>query len=162
MTQVDVRALTSEDWPAYREVRLAMLEDAPWAFGTTLAKALTLDEAGWRQRLTDNRTFLATVVGQAAGSATFSDTFVDDPEDAYLVGMWVAPRHRGSGAAGVLVQAVLDHARAVGKRRVLLHVVDTNQPARRLYERAAFVPTGLTEPYPHHPGVVEVQMERLL
>lgn len=157
-----VRRLGADDWREYREVRLAMLHDSPWAFTTTLADATGHDEVVWRQRLTDNRVFVASIDGELVGSVSFSDTFVEDPRDASLIGMWVDPRFRGTGAAAALVQAVLDEARSRRKRRVLLDVVEDNVPARLLYERCGFVPTGVTSPYPHDRNVQEIQMERVL
>lgn len=154
--------LVADDWETYRAIRLAMLADSPGAFFTTLAEAQESDEAQWRDRLQHNVVFLARLEGEPAGSAVYSERFVSDPDDADLVGMWVAPQARGTGAARALVQAVLDEAAAAGKRRVLLDVVETNARARRLYYSCGFVPTGVTTPYPHQEGVVELQLQHIL
>jgi len=50
----------------------------------------------------------------------------------------VAPSAWGAGIAGQLVDAVVDLARERGFERVVLMVVQINQPAHRLYERAGF------------------------
>jgi ribosomal protein S18 acetylase RimI-like enzyme len=76
--------------------------------------------------------------------------------------LWVSPAARGSGAAPALVDAVIAQARASGKRRVILDVVDSNMVARALYERCGFVATGRTSPYPHDDTVTEVEMELVL
>lgn len=160
--RVEVCRLGAGDWQAYRAVRLAMLEESPEAFGSTLAEGRRLDEQAWRRRLEDNVVFVARLGGEAVGSAMYSDWRATVPGEAFLVGMWLAPAARGSGAAERLVRAVLSEAAARDRVRVLLDVVDTNTAARRLYERCGFVPTGVSAPYPHDSARTEVQMEHRL
>ena len=159
---VTVCRLVADDWQAYRAIRLAMLQESPAAFSSTHVQAATFDEVLWRQRLTDNAVFLARVDQVPAGSAMYSEFGATDPGDCALGGMWVDPVARGSGVGRALVAEVVEHARTLGKRRVVLHVVAGNDQAGRLYERAGFVPTGQTVPYPHDDSVIEVEMELLL
>jgi GNAT superfamily N-acetyltransferase len=162
---VTVCRLAADDWQTYRDIRLAMLQDSPSAFGSTHAEAASFDEALWRQRLADNVVILAQVGTMAAGAAMYSEFGMTDPGDCALYGMWVDPRFRGTGVARVLVDAVVAQARAAGKRRLVLHVVSGNDPAGRLYERGGFVPTGHTVPFPSRnldDDGVEIEMELLL
>ena len=157
-----VGRLAADQWRAYRAIRLAMLQESPSAFGSTQAEAAAYDEATWRQRLTDNAVFVADLAGAHVGSATCADSWATNLTEAYLVGMWVSPPARGSGAAQALVGAVVAQARAAGKRRIILDVVDSNQVARALYERCGFVATGRTSPYPHDDAVTELEMALVL
>jgi ribosomal protein S18 acetylase RimI-like enzyme len=158
MTTIDVRPVTPADWRAYREVRLAMLLDAPWAFGSTHSDALTIDDDGWRDRVASAEYWLAWCGGDPVGSVCLSDRDARHPGDVNIFGMWVDPSVRGRSVGDQLVRAALARARERGKARVLLHVVDTNTRARRLYERLGFTATGRTEPYPHDPDVREIEM----
>lgn len=59
----------------------------------------------------------------------------------------VDERSRGTGVGTALLTAVIDAAEREGARAVVLEVVDTNERARRLYERLGFrhaftLPTG--------------------
>jgi ribosomal protein S18 acetylase RimI-like enzyme len=72
--------------------------------------------------------------------------------------MWVAGHARGSGVADALVDQVLDDARHRGLDRVTLEVAEGNLPARRLYERRGFRPTGHTGSLPHGPDVAKLEM----
>lgn len=159
---VTVSRLVADDWRAYHAVRLAMLEESPSVFGSTHAEAASFDEQLWRQRLADNVVILARVGATPAGSVMYSEYGTTDRDDCALFGMWVDPDFRGAGVGRALVDAVVAQARAGGKRRVVLHVVTDNDPAGRLYERAGFVPTGRTVPYPHDDRVVEVELELVL
>jgi len=159
---VTVCRLVADDWQAYRAIRLAMLQESPSAFSSTHAQAATFDEQLWRQRLTDAAVFLAEVGRTPAGSAMYSEHGATGPGDCAIFGMWVDPRRRRAGVGQALVDAVVAHARAAGKRRVILDVVDSNDRASALYARCGFVPTGRTSPYPHDDQVVEVEMELLL
>jgi ribosomal protein S18 acetylase RimI-like enzyme len=159
---VTVCRLGADSWQAYRAIRLAMLEESPSVFGSTHAEAASFDEQLWRQRLADNVVILASVGASAAGSVMYSEFGMTDPGDCALFGMWVDPGFRGTGIGRALVDAVVAQARAAGKRRLVLHVVTGNDPASRLYERAGFVPTGHTVPFPLDDSVVEVEMELVL
>lgn len=159
---VTVGRLVADDWQAYRAIRLAMLHESPSAFGSTHGEAASYDEELWRQRLANNVVILARVGAAPAGSVMYSEYGTTDRDDCALFGMWVDPDFRGAGVGKALVDAVVAQARAGGKRRVVLHVVTDNDPAGRLYERAGFVPTGRTVPYPHDDRVVEVEMELVL
>lgn len=153
-----VRLLAPVDWAVWREVRLAMLLDAPGAYTTTYRQAVAFDEGTWRSRLAASDTFVATVDGvPAGGCALFMEGGVDAC-DASLVAMWVAPAARRRGVGRVLVAAAVDRARDLGLRRVLLDVVDANPAARALYEAMGFRLTGSASPYPHDSAVTQLQM----
>jgi ribosomal protein S18 acetylase RimI-like enzyme len=154
--------LVADDWRYYREIRLAMLQESPSAFGTTRAQTASYDEQLWRQRLTENAVMLARVGTTPTGSVMYSEKDTTEPGDCALFGMWVDPGFRGAGVGRALVDAVIEQARARGKRRVVLHVVAGNDPAIRLYQQAGFVPTGHSVPYPHDDQLVEVEMALVL
>ena len=58
--------------------------------------------------------------------------------DALLDEVFLDPVHRGSGVGTALVEAAVDHARALGASRIFLEVEAHNDRARRLYERLGF------------------------
>jgi ribosomal protein S18 acetylase RimI-like enzyme len=159
---VTVCRLVADEWQTYRAMRLAMLLQSPSAFGGTHQEAVDNHEQIWQQRLRDNVVLLARVGPTPAGSAMYSTFGQSDPGDCALFGMWVDPRFRGAGVGRALVDAVVAQARVAHKRRVVLHVVSRNTSATDLYERAGFLPTGRTVPYPHDDQVVEVEMELLI
>ncbi|NYG06493.1 ribosomal protein S18 acetylase RimI-like enzyme [Phycicoccus badiiscoriae] len=76
--------------------------------------------------------------------------------------MWVASHARGRGVADALVNALLEHARGAGLRRVALDVADDNDRAIGFYERVGFTRTGRVGALPHQPQVAEFEMEHVL
>jgi ribosomal protein S18 acetylase RimI-like enzyme len=134
----DVRLLTTEDWAKLRDVRLAALAEAPYAFSSTLAREQEFSEQIWRERAGCGRTFAAwdgdTIVGLATG--------LHEDGGWSLVGMWVSPKVRGSGVADQLVAAVCDLGRQSGATSVTLWVTQINGRARAFYRRLGFIPTG--------------------
>ncbi len=63
---------------------------------------------------------------------------------ADLVGVYVAPSHRGTGLLGRLVDAAHDWARDRGAEALTLDVHVDNARAQAAYRRLGFVPTGET------------------
>lgn len=65
-------------------------------------------------------------------------------EDAYLGLMILAPRARSRGLGADLLAFLEGQARARGCPRICLAVLEANPRGRAFWERAGFVPTGLT------------------
>lgn len=71
-----------------------------------------------------------------------------DPTDAaYLSLLAVAPRAQGRGVGRELLAAAVTAAARSGHPRVVLHALEDNAPAVRLYRGAGFWPSG--EPFAH-------------
>jgi ribosomal protein S18 acetylase RimI-like enzyme len=89
----------------------------------------------------------AAVIGEedrAVGAAWFRLFPADDPGYGFVapdvpeLSIGVAPECRGRGIGARVLEALVDVAREVGYRAISLSV-ETDNPARRLYERAGFV-----------------------
>jgi ribosomal protein S18 acetylase RimI-like enzyme len=64
------------------------------------------------------------------------------PDVCELKRLYVVPSARGTGAAHTLMEVVLQRARELGYREVLLDTLASMTAARRLYEGFGFVETG--------------------
>ncbi|GII61052.1 GNAT family N-acetyltransferase [Sphaerisporangium krabiense] len=152
---MEIRRLGKGDEERLREIRLRALEDAPSAFASTLDRERAFGPEVWAERVAgkDSAVFLAEDGGRPVGTAT---GFVSElPGTVHLVGMWVDPAARGSGAADHLIATVLEWARERGAREVELWVTVPNDRARALYTRHGFSPTGERQPLPSDPAVLE-------
>lgn len=153
---IGVRELHPDDWEIWRDLRIAALAEAPYAFHSRLEDWLGVGESAWRDRLAaPGRYLVAELDGRPAGMAC---AIPPDPEGvADLLSLWVAPHGRGRGVGDALVTAVLDRAAGWAATRLALHVVVGNTAASALYRRHGFADLGTIA---RADGVVEIRMER--
>ncbi|MFC0408432.1 GNAT family N-acetyltransferase [Roseomonas elaeocarpi] len=159
VSSVTIRRLVAADAEAFRVLRLAALQGAPDAFGSSPEEAPDLD--GCRARLAPPNTVFGAFhrdapasgappgeagpqgEGTLRGMAGFSrNTGLKQRHKGFLWGVWVDPVLRGTGTGRALVEAVI--ARARGEVEALQCTVTTgNAVARALYQRLGFVPYGI-------------------
>ena len=161
-----IREITMDDWELMRDVRLAALADAPSAFASSYAREAAFTRVHWQRRINERSvTFLAydTADGAADGTvpAGLAGVYIEDltPD---VVSMWVRPRFRGRGVGEALLEATAAWAKSRSHPVLYLWVIETNTPARRLYERCGFTPTGESMPLPSDPSLPEIRMSRPL
>ena len=151
MTTPHIREFQANEWPTYRELRLRALADSPEAFGSTLAGEQAHRESWWVDRLSagvasaTDLPLVTDVDGELAG-LTWGRIEPEQPDTAHVYQVWVAPEARGRGAGQMLLDTVIAWAKGQSVGSVELSVTCGDTPARRLYERAGFVPFGAAEP----------------
>jgi ribosomal protein S18 acetylase RimI-like enzyme len=163
---VEIREVTADDWQAMRDVRLAALQEAPHAFASTYAREAPFTKEQWLGRISDRAiNYLAYLPG-ASEAAGIAGVYIDDDgagnRSPELVSMWVRPAARGQKAGEALIEATADWARRRGFDHLHLWVTESNDPARRLYERCGFTRTGQRQPLPSDPALTEIGMRRAL
>lgn len=160
----EIRAITADEWPQVKELRLAALADpvAHLAFLETSEEAQARPEAFWKDRAArsadgaGSRQFVAVAEdGTWAGTAT---GFVEEPgaldffggpieqRQVQVVGVFVRSGHRGSGLLAGLVHLVADWAHEKDIQRIRLYVHADNGRAVAAYEKLRFVGTGVRLP----------------
>ncbi|GAA4200860.1 GNAT family N-acetyltransferase [Actinocatenispora rupis] len=136
--------ITPDDWALWREVRLAALHEAPYAYGSTYADWVDAPEQRWRDRLGGAfRNLLVLVDGQPGGIA--SGIPAEDPGVVEIVSMYVLPAARGRGVGDRLLTELADWARARGATALRLAVTVGNEHATALYRRHGFRHTATHE-----------------
>jgi ribosomal protein S18 acetylase RimI-like enzyme len=137
---IEMRICGEDDWQFWRDVRIAALTEAPYAYGSTLADWEGADEERWRARL---RSVPFNAVAMFDGRAAGLASGVPDGDGCVtLISMWVAPFARGFGVGDRLVRSVKDWARDAGATIVRLDVVSNNAAAIELYRRNGFDDAG--------------------
>ncbi|MFB9233999.1 GNAT family N-acetyltransferase [Plantactinospora siamensis] len=145
--------LTEDDWPIWRELRLAALADAPYAFSSPLADWQGAPAERWRSRLALPGAYnmVAVLDGVPVGMATGVPG--DRADVVELISMWVSPAARGRGVGDRLMVELLRWAAERDAREVRLAVMPDNPAAIGLYRRHGFEPTGeLGDPLPDGRG----------
>jgi GNAT superfamily N-acetyltransferase len=158
---VFVREISADDWELMRDVRLAALAEAPYAFGSTYAREVAFGEEQWRGRISDRSVTFFAYTDPVESPAGLAGVYVDDGV-ADLVSMWVRPGFRGQKVGEALVEAAASWAKAHDFGMLWLWVTDMNDAARRLYERCGFTATGELAPLPSNPALTEIRMSRAL
>jgi len=158
---VVVREVSPDDWEVLRDVRLAALREAPYAFGSTYAREAPFTPEQWRARINARSVTFFGHLPQTPEPAGLVGVYVEDaiPD---LVSMWVCPSARGNGVGEALITAAADWVRSREHDAVFLWVTESNTPARTLYERCGFAPTGDRQPLPSNPELTEIRMRRPL
>lgn len=144
MSTPTIRKLAPDEGRIYRDLRLAALADSPDAFGSSLAGEQGRSDAEWSARLAPSDgdlPLVAEVDGRPVGLA-WGRIEQTEADTARVYQMWVAPEHRRSGAARLMLDAIVDWARDKKLRRVELFVARDNTPATELYLAAGFKPIG--------------------
>ena len=72
-------------------------------------------------------------------------------DEAEILNIAVHPDFRRKGIAYALLHAALDEFLSSGVARVFLELRESNLPARNLYQRHGFVPSGRRKNYYRHP-----------
>lgn len=151
---MSVRRVRADEWRAVKELRLRALADpnASVAFlGTTEAAEAETDEF-WQLRAAaaspggPNAQFVFESAGRWHGTATVLVQSAGTPAThtrAIVVGVYVDPSVRGSGAIDALLDACADYARGRGFDRLFLDVHVDNHRAHGAYLRAGFTDTGI-------------------
>ena len=142
-----IRTLRPADADRYVVLRREMLEDSPWAFGSSPGNDRAGDAASVRASMA--RPFYA-LIGAWEDEVLCASAGImreEQPKRSHLATIWgvyATPRVRGAGIGRALVAAALVQARAwPGIERVGLSVSDAATAARRTYEALGFETWGV-------------------
>ena len=164
--RTEVHIIQPAQWLAYRDIRLAALQEAPDAFGSTYAESILYTDAQWQGRLQDLNpaTDLPMTILDEGSFVCLGWARIEQPDllVANLYSMWVAPSHRGRGLGRDLVNAAIDWAKAKGMERLELDVTLGNNAAESLYLSMGFVPVGDPVPLRAASDLLEQLMRRRL
>lgn len=139
---MDIRPARDEDAEATAEITAVVAEEG--TVGAQPPVDLAARAAGFRRLLADPGRGGAWVLhddGRIVGTATALERVTG----VLSLGMMLLPDVRGRGGGRGLLDAVLEHARAVGAHKVDLEVWPDNGRAIALYVSAGFGVEGLRE-----------------
>lgn len=144
---MQIRRLTPDDAPEYRQLRLRGLLEHPEAFVSSYADEAAQSVEQFAARLGGNGrvTFGAFVDGELIGTAAaYHDRDRGKARHkAWLVAVYVAPEARGRGVGRAVCQAAVDAARGWdGVEQIHLGVAVPNEAAMGLYRSMGFVEYG--------------------
>ncbi len=165
MTSVpEVRRLRTDEWSAFRRLRLEALTTDPLAFGSTYGRELEYPEAQWQDwahRESQGSTTPTFVVDTGGGELVGMAGLFRRESDFMVWGMWVAPKFRGLGLGDRLMDAIVAWIdTSFPGERLLLEVNPVLVPAVRTYLSHGFAFTGREGPLGHDPPGIVKEMIR--
>jgi RimJ/RimL family protein N-acetyltransferase len=146
---MQVELLNASDATRYRKLMLEAYELAADAFTSTAAERAAEPESFWVKRIADPSA-MSVAFGAFEGQelvGTVALEFSAKPKTkhkALVIGMYVAPEARGTGAGRAMLEAAIEYARAnEGTLQLTLTVTEGNAAAISLYKSAGFQPFGV-------------------
>lgn len=144
-TPADADAIAGVHVRSWRETYAGLMPQA-------VLDGLSVDQRAviWRRRLADpsvaTRVWIAEsgegLIGFAAAGPQRSPSLADQGFDGEIEAVYVLADWQGRGVGGALMHAMAAHLIARGFCAVALWVLDSNAPARRVYERLGGVLCG--------------------
>jgi ribosomal protein S18 acetylase RimI-like enzyme len=168
---ISARRVRADEWQLVRSLRLESTADpdAAIAFLESHEDVAARTDDFWRARTADAARsetvaqFVAvrgdesvgslSVIVRATGQKDHLGRYIDDRR-ADVVGVWVRPDSRGTGAVDALLAAAAEFVTGSGLRRMQLDVHRDNHRAQAAYGRSGFEPTGETFTGPIGPEIV--------
>ena len=152
-----IEALSSKEIQRFRNSRGASLRDSPEAFKSTYNEMSLLPDTIWEEQLKNLPTFVALYDQKDVGVVRCAIDW-DHPNAAHLYSLWVDPDYHGVGVGGLLVDTVIDWAKANRSKSVYLNVVEDNKAAISLYRKMGFKFTGVSQLIKGRNNLKELQM----
>jgi RimJ/RimL family protein N-acetyltransferase len=159
--RLSVRRIRADEWEAVRALRAESVgdRDASIAFLEDSDQVAAHDDDFWRERAegaaggevaaqlvaeADGEWVGGlTVLIRASGESDHLGRIIDDRR-ADVVGVYVRPQWRSTGAVDLLLDAAAEWTLSLGLHRLHLDVHRDNVRAQGAYRRAGFTPTGET------------------
>jgi GNAT superfamily N-acetyltransferase len=139
-----VRPVESTDYDVLGALTVAAYRAVPGYRGEPAYEAELRDVAG-RAGAVDTDVLVSVADdGRVLGGVTYVGSTAspqaefDDPDGAGFRMLAVDPAAQGTGAGAALVTAVVDRARADGRRRIIIHSTPWMTTAHGLYSRRGF------------------------
>jgi len=140
---ITVRRIQIGEGELFKQMRLASLREAPYAFTSTYESALHRSPENWSEqadstaRESDRATFIAFSGDSPIGIAALY-RHLDEADLGEVLQVWIAPEVRNTGIASNLMDAVFQWAGANGFRVVLASVTKENTRALKFYRKYGF------------------------
>lgn len=154
-----IRRTEKTDGQTLRQLRIAALTDAPYAFGVKLCDVLRepMDKFATdaiRHSESDISTsFLAFASKQPVGM--IGAYFEQPSQRPYICSLWLQTPHRGSAMSSALLKAATGWLNARGAKSCYAWVADDNTRAIAFYQKHGFSKTDINQPLPSNALALE-------
>lgn len=156
-----VRRLAEADWRQLAAIRLRSLTEDHPVLGS-VEREQGFKENHWRMRLRGSQWFVATHGRRTIGLVSVLQEPGTPPDERHVLGFWVAPEARGTGAGRALLDAAAEQAAQEGAARLTSWLLDGDDEAETDLRAAGFRPSGIRMPVPRDRSLTEERWTRPL
>ena len=139
-----IRALRTDDWQLFREVRLRALKSEPGKFGSNYQKELHYSEDEWKSWFDQyDRCTFGLFKDEKMIGVTGIVTSKEDPNNAALIASYIDKEYRRQGLSRLFYEARLRWAAAQPHlKKVLVSHRESNTSSGAANQAFGFIPIG--------------------
>lgn len=142
-TEYCVRLLTTDDVDVYKSIRLQALQTNPESFGGLYEEEALYRDEEFKEFLGKIPTFGIFHEGEIIGSVGIElQSLTKIKHDGGVLGLYVAPEHRGKGAGSILLNHLIEYAKDI-VLQLSLYCISDSHDAIKFYEKHGFVTIGI-------------------
>ena len=134
---IEIRALTPDDWELYREIRIRALEESPEAFKMRPEEAREQPAEFWIDTLDHEHWYVAFAFDAPIGLGGIKPLPEDDTQYE-IVGVWIEPHYRGTGIFETLVKEGSEHCIRKGITQLYASIFTGNGHSKTACEHEGF------------------------
>jgi len=143
-----ITAAKDDEAERLRNLRLAALKDAPYAFGAQYEVDKEKPISFWQQSIADTNWFFVATNGEGS--------------DCWIFGWWIAPNYRGRGVTALMLGKIDEFCLEKNWQKQGLGVWPENERAIAAYRKLGFTSGAGPIPSRSKPGQLYLPMYRNL
>ena len=145
-----------------RNLRLAALKDAPYAYGAQYEVDKEKPISFWQQSIADANWFFVATNGEDIGLIGVEAAGEDRGSDCWIFGWWIAPNYRGRGVTALMLGKIDEFCLEKNWQKLGLGVWPENERAIAAYRKLGFTSGSGPSPSRSKPGQLYLPMYRNL
>ena len=157
-----ITAAKDDEAERLRNLRLAALKDAPYAYGAQYEVDKEKPISFWQQSIADTNWFFVATNGEDIGLIGVEVAGVDRGSDCWIFGWWIAPNYRGHGVTALMLRKIDEFCLEKNWQKQGLGVWPENERAIAAYRKLGFTSGSGPIPSRSKPGQLYLPMYRNL
>ncbi len=139
---IEVKRVEFDEWKKFRDIRIRAIEDSPQAFGDTLEVTRERQKEVWLTWIDGAYNYVIEVNNKFQSLGTFRQ---DENNDWVINGVWTDPEFRGRGYSKKIFNTILEKAKSLYVKEIVLSVNPVQKEAFNLYTKLGFKVVGEEE-----------------